>query len=598
MKLPLLARFFLVGALFLAIFIGLVVLQYPLGGPFAHTAGVVQFRGRFLSDEKTLDLVEISAHGLVFLFSSDKPLQYRTATARNVNAVPVAYAVADDGFTVRFDEGSRFVVTADASGNVNWQFEPVERLASVKLAYRLTRNVSIALDDKFDGMYLTAAGTQWAVSNLRGADETDRVEFRISQGRPLPVRMLVRDVSPALTIAQLLPQSVIAADVWNAEIDNWLEKSWRALSGSRFSLADAEWQSSGGGRAYSNQALLMHMAELMKRGQYELAANLVSTVRNRHLAAIDWRASAFAGNLAVAMQAREEADLVRAQGLASQLAQGSLDIFDQPDLVHFVYDRAPNLVTDFSNLARRTSFTDTPVARQVRLLEHYLALRQYLPESQNPLSQVLALAEPVINSFIQTERGFFLPLDTDGRVDSLLMLQAGVVLLQLGEQRSQTLFTIAGQSLVSALLQQTDANGALPQSFTVQADKVQASVAKLEAEVLYPYLVRSPYYPRAITYYGTIGPGTWVWTASPSFTLSRTSDTTTFTAEYPLGSYHFVALYGIQAFRNMQLYNINYNMDASFERYNASGYFYKRPAQIAYVKMSHRSERESIRFLY
>jgi hypothetical protein len=342
----------------------------------------------------------------------------------------------------------------------------------------------------------------------------------------------------------------------------------------------------------------MHMAELMKRGQYDVATALIAAVRTRHLAAVDWRASAFAGNLASAMQVREDTDAARAATLAAQLSQGSLELFDQPGLVPFVFDRAPALVPDFINLARRTDFSESGVLRLVRLLEHHQASRQYVPDAQNPFAGAVALVEKLVNSLVQTDHGFFLPLDGEGRVDSLVMLQAGHALLQLGEQRSVPLYGIAGQSLISALLQQSDANGAIPLSFTVQDAKIQASGARLEAEHLYPLLVKSPYYPRIVSYYSSIAPGAWVWTASPSFVMSRSGEALNFAADYPVGSYHFVALYGVQPFRNLQLYNINYNMDASFERYNASGYFYKRQAQTVYVKMSHRSERENIRFQY
>ena len=39
-------------------------------------------------------------------------------------------------------------------------------------------------------------------------------------------------------------------------------------------------------------------------------------------------------------------------------------------------------------------------------------------------------------------------------------------------------------------------------------------------------------------------------------------------------------------------------MDASFELYNSAGYFYKRAEGIIYVKLSHRADKESIRFVY
>ena len=59
-----------------------------------------------------------------------------------------------------------------------------------------------------------------------------------------------------------------------------------------------------------------------------------------------------------------------------------------------------------------------------------------------------------------------------------------------------------------------------------------------------------------------------------------------------------MVLYGVKPFTRIQLYGLDYNMDASFENYNASGYFYKRAAGAMYLKMRHKSRTEDIKLYY
>ncbi|MBU0934116.1 MAG: hypothetical protein KKI09_13895 [Spirochaetes bacterium] len=598
MKLSTAARFFLVSALFIGIFIALVVIEHPLGGPFAHTNGVLQFRGRYLSDETTLDLVELSAHGIVFQFSVDKPLIYRTASSDTISAVPVAYSQESNGYVLQFDDGSRFVATADADGNVSWLVEPAASVSQIQLAYRLTRAVSVSLEDGFDGMYLNSDGREWAVSNLHGASDPDRIEFTVVRGKPLPVRMLARETSAVSSILTLLPQQLRSSTEWNAELERWLDKAWTGLSGKRHNSTEVNWLSADGSWAFSNPAYRMQMAELMKRRQYEAATALTVAVRAKQLAAVDWQSAAFAGNTLTVMQAREQADLRRAEATSALLRSDVAELFRQEDLVQFVFDRAPTLSDAFVAMLHAQDFAALPPTQLVYLLLHYQQARQYFSEVDNPFAPVVAQAERLLASIEQVADHFYLIAEAGAQADSRLMLLAGKALLQLGEQKNVPLYISAGQSLLRTLLDNSDATGAVPAAFSISPGTALPSVRLLEAEQLYPYLNPSVYYPRAVSFYRSIGPGSWAWTASPQFAMTRNSENLTFTAEYPVASYHFVTIYGLPAYKIFQLYNINYPMDSMFERYDASGYFYRKDAAVAYIKMRHRAEKETIRLLF
>jgi hypothetical protein len=62
-----------------------------------------------------------------------------------------------------------------------------------------------------------------------------------------------------------------------------------------------------------------------------------------------------------------------------------------------------------------------------------------------------------------------------------------------------------------------------------------------------------------------------------------------------VGAVHYMIVFGVQPVVLMRLYEIPYNPDPSFDRYNASGFLYARAQRILYLKMKHKAEREYIR---
>jgi len=80
--------------------------------------------------------------------------------------------------------------------------------------------------------------------------------------------------------------------------------------------------------------------------------------------------------------------------------------------------------------------------------------------------------------------------------------------------------------------------------------------------------------------------------------VQSTPERTVFTADFPVGSSHYLTLYGVKPFVKIQLYGLDYNMDSGFESYNASGYFYKKAAGAMYLKMRHKAQGEEVRLFY
>jgi hypothetical protein len=133
---------------------------------------------------------------------------------------------------------------------------------------------------------------------------------------------------------------------------------------------------------------------------------------------------------------------------------------------------------------------------------------------------------------------------------------------------------------------------------TIEGGSAIQSDYRLSAAAAYPVVAESPYYPRAVSFYKQLGPGAWAWSCAPGIRVESKPGETVFTVDYPVGYSHYLTLYGVKPYVKIQLYGLDYNMDAGFENYNASGYFYKKTAGAMYLKMRHKARGENIRLFY
>ena len=155
-----------------------------------------------------------------------------------------------------------------------------------------------------------------------------------------------------------------------------------------------------------------------------------------------------------------------------------------------------------------------------------------------------------------------------------------------------------GQSLVEGAIGLSDAQGLMPARLSAKDGSVQDKSGSLEPEDVYAWAAGNQYYPHDIAFARDIAPGLWAWTCSPSLTLQASPSRYVFLSDFPVGQSHFMAIYGIKPFVNIQLYDIDYSPDNNFEGYDASGFLYARDTGALYLKMRHKKQDEDIKLSF
>jgi hypothetical protein len=586
---------------YIAIFIVIVVVQFPAAGPFSLSVGTVTIRGVPEADGEGLRSVELSASGLRLSFSAKEPLSYTDAGGSVRESAPAAYRTLDKGIAIDFMDGSTLSVTVNSDGRTEWLLKTPRTASAATLRFDLARGALSLPPANEAPVRLSLGGTEYQVTGIGNAQGQNLIALRSRNGVLSPFYVTPVAEAPKEEPPEYLSLKPLDTAAWNRELSAWRERAWAGVSGQRFNPATATWTDARGNAVFDEAEFVLYMAEAMRRDRHDAAAALVASVRASHLEKVSWRSVPFAGRTTRAMTEFEETIVAEVRVVERLVQARAPELFHRPGIVSFLYDRAPfALAQSAMAYAAQLDFSKVDVTQAVRLVEAYLEARNYLTDAENPLVKAVDLVELVIAPALKRvgPSAFFLQTGADGSCDTLTGLSAGMALVRLAEVTGKPLHAAIGHKLVSSLLQLAGTDGSIPASLVATGEAPQLSDAKLSGPVVYAIVGDSPYYPRAISFYRTLGPGSWAWTAAPGFRLTATPERVTFTADYPVGHSHYVSLYGVRPFIKIQLYGLDYNMDAGFEGYNASGYFFKRAAGIMYLKMRHKVQAEEIRLFY
>jgi hypothetical protein len=586
---------------YIAIFIVIVVVQFPAAGPFSLSVGAVAVRGVPEADGEGLRSIELSASGLRLSFSAKEPLSYTDAGGSIRQSAPAAYRALDKGIAIEFVDGSTLSVTVNADGRTEWLLKTPRTASAAALRFDLARG-ALSLPPAADApVRLSLGGVEYRVSGIGAGQDQNLIALRSRNGVLSPFYVSPFVEAPAAALPEYLSLKPLETAAWNRELASWRDRAWAGVSGQRFDQAAATWTDARGNTGFDEAEFVLYMAEAMRRERFSDAAALVASVRSLHLERVSWRSVPFAGRTTRAMTEFEEASLADLRVVERLVQARAPELFHRPGIVSFLYDRAPfTMAQTAMAYASQLDFSKADVTQAVRLVEAYLEARSYLPDPENPLAKAVELVESVIAPALLKSgpAAFFLQTGAENSCDSLTGLSAGMALVRLADVSGKPIHAAIGHKLVSSLLQLADADGRIPATVTVAGETPRLSESKLSAPAVYAVVGDSPYYPRVVSFYRVLGPGSWAWTAAPGFRLTATPERVTFTADYPVGQSHYVSLYGVKPFIKIQLYGLDYNMDAGFEGYNASGYFFKRAAGIMYLKMRHKEQAEEIRLFY
>jgi hypothetical protein len=595
--------------LYAGILVILVVAQFSKGPGFSRRIdGLVASatfpkaaRGQSAAPER----VRLSYAGLTIELTPKAPAEAVSPDGSTRQLIPRAVADIEDGVRVDLSSGFAIRATVEKGERELFTLSVDAPGGSAPSSVRLPLAARSAFPYASNGkLVLSSGGGSFEVSLSSASVERDAGRLVLSaDGKGLGSVAVARTAKPAARPSQqaqkLAARAPKDAAAFAAAIAPWRDKAWTALSSSRLDAGTLAWRGADGTEAFSEKALAAYLAESLSRGAFAQALETAKGAKKLWPEKLSYLTAPYLGGILAGMQAQEAADAAELKRVAQLAADSSPALSEKEGLVRFLLDRAPSsLAADGLRLLASLDPAKVSLRQAVGLLGCVADSLSLLEASKNPLAGGGAAAERLVAAVRSAPEGLFLCSEEDGSCDLRLSALAGRYLAAYGALAAKPDLVGVGQGLIEGAAGVADDKGFAPARLTIRDGAVDQRMGSLGPEELYSVIADNPYYPREVSFYREAGPGVWAWTCASSLTMQPGPSGSVFAARFPEGSAHYLAIYGVGTFANIQLYGIDYSADREFEIYNASGFVYDSGRRALYLKMKHKKESEDIRLSF
>jgi hypothetical protein len=593
--------------LYIGLFILIILLQFSRGPGLSEKIGGMSVSVSYPKSERgksgaAPEKVGISYAGLSFEISPKSAAAGIAADGVASALVLSAIEKIPNGVRVKLSPGVELKATADRGPTERFSLAATAPDGIVSVRLRLLPSRSVSFLEKDGHRSVFSSGNSYDMILASGSLDRSAGVLALRPGDPGLSLAKVAPVSPRTSqpasSEKLVAQAPKDPEAFKAEITVWRDRVWSGLSSSRFEADKIAWKGSDGQASFSDKALTVYLAESLARGSYQDALARVRGVREKWPDKLSFLSAPYLGGLVPKMRDFATSDQAEVKRLSQVVADKSPTLFEKEGLLRFLFDRSPySLAQDALRYSSGVDPSKLTIRQAVGFLGCAADAKSLLKDEDNPFREKGAVADRLVASVRKSSNGFFLITEDDGSTDLRLSLLAGSYLVAYGNAVSKPALVGVGQSLVEGAIGLADAQGFSPARVLVRA-ALEQRAGTLAPEDIYPLVADNPYYPHAVSFGRDAAPGLWAWTCAPSLTVQTSASRFVFSARFLVGSAHFLTLYGLKPFVNIQLYEIDYSPDSDFESYNASGYLYNKAQGALFLKMKHKKEIEDIKLSF
>jgi len=560
MKKSLASRIAGLAALYCAVFIVLVILQFSGKGNFSLSAGAMTIRGRYLqTDEESTDGqkvtggIKIFFGGLEFNLKDEreKGLLIADNNGRLAAVNPEYMTVIENEVYIGLPDGNVIVFSSFDSARgpeLHVTAQLAENITEVTIPIILRR--SSLVRDSGQSLVLFG-GSRYAFVNPY--NELENGKLVLSKERAA-VSYRAKETQKTFD-----PEDYVIAQAQNYEsvIENWRNSSYTQWNQNAASLPNED-------------DIIAYCIEALRRGSYTAAVaavsrNFINTPRQ------SYRSSVFIGGMTNAYRSFTASENEKSAYITGLIREGSLELFKEENILDYLFSRNNlALAADVINIMQRAEAGMVISDYCPGIFEAYSDFKRYRPAESNPLEHLLEQALTIVSENLNYDgdNDLLFASNSEG-ADPEYSMRLGMALINLAETDSP--WAAIGRSLVLSALSSGFGDGEL-----------------------YNMLYQTDYHPRAVS----LSDSLWAWTASRSVTASYIDGNLNIAFSFPVASSHFVIIRGVRPFVKIQIHDMDWRTDGQFERYDSSGWVYYAQEQTLILKMRHRTQTENIRIFY
>lgn len=572
-------------ALYAALIVGILVLQFKTESVFTKSSGSLRIslaQTQGTGDKMQLkNQFQVSFPGLIISANADAPVvSYSSVYPEDTHNLVLESCEENFGgnagaIQLKFTNGSYLVFQTSMTKIEDRDTETLSIVAyhsdgddTISLPYKIVSTHSIE-DYAPSRMILNSANKLYALSAPYIGE--DRLGFVV--GNSIAT---YGEYSPASKFEFVAVTGMPLAD---SALCNTNIKHFKDTLVTRFTHPAADESE------YTEAEVVAYVAEMAARGTFDEGINHVPDSFKRG-SRRTYISVPYFGRL-VALDDTLNMDVERLSSMVQNaVAQKNLDVFTLDSICDYIFrekkkDGVKRLLSLPEELYTASVENFRPTVAQIAgIVSVYTRLAQSDSQIAVLLAPVVEPCMDVLASYCSIVDGRLVVKENETEINMRESIVLGHALLGLGTRLQRNDYADAGRILLNQGLESVG-------GFNLQ------TLAEL-----YPVIAsENLYYPHCevLGYYGN--DAVWAWTCSPSVSYRIGAEgVVSINLDFPLNDSHYIYLKGVPNFYSrIEIQQLMYRSDTTFESYNSSGYVYDLTSKSLYLKSRHRSRNELIR---
>ena len=589
-------------AAYIAALLGILFLQFPNGNAFILSIGALKINGFERAGQEGASTPEapltVSADGISFFIEKEAPLIAVLDSGEEVVLEMRSFNKGERAFSVGFDRGVSLLFLADAEengGGAAIQAKIPEGVSLIRLAYRLDKAPSLALGEPL----IRGAGGFYV---LEGA----RLEGGYSGVEGMESRVEIRAESPFVSCAKYEVIRDISLEAIGEDISASEEAYAQAIESFSQGII-LEYQQATESGSLTQEIVAAFLAESARRGNLSAAAaslpaSFLNSGDSSPLTAV------YVGGIEAAWRQRMQDNERELSAYTANLEAQNPAVFETRGIAAFLISNRRS--DDFRRLAELAALYARQEALTPRQAAGILELsldRSLLPRSQTAIdNNTIATCEETIRkalryfpAFSSAPSALYIE-ESSSAAPAPSALETAAILYRWGKSSEERADWAAAARLITiTALNLAERGGFLPEAIAIP-DPAGNSAAEADERAIplaavYPLIEPlSSWYPHAAVAY----PRYSVWTCASDASISLSPEgVVSISVSFPTGQAHYMAISDVQSLYSLQMHGQSWGSDSRFESFSSSGYRHSASEGVIYLRLRHRTDRETIRIL-
>jgi len=586
-------RGFFVVTVYLAVALGLALIQFSNNTGFTMTIGSLTVSGKYAkgSDAKAPSKVGRKLVGPLAIFFNG--MEFRLAGNEGLAAVkgntapqalaPSTFDSESNAVRIALDDGTQLnFTTGFVDGEEVLQAKAIfpKGVTELRIPFRPLR--SARAGESIEGKpSLIVAGDTFVLSG------------KIDNDKRL---IILNSAIPSFAYGKFVPKK--GFDPSDFSIDSARDlASYNKIIQEWTDSALVHWERSMAGTP-DEESVVTYIAESSRRGNYRGA---VAGVPKVFLDGNDrtYRSAVYFGRLDQGLRTYAAAERDTLGRLSRMVNERDPALFVEPDLISYLDIRGNRTLLD-AIAAFIPTFDPTSISpgQAVGFIEYSKDWKRIRPNQENPFARLEDQSLFVLSGLLRKTTDNQVFLVENDKADPAFNLRAGRALITNPKNKA---WEDIGRSLMVSALSLADAGTTLPSLISVpvgaSVSPAQAEGQRIPASRVYRFLHPEDILPRTVPFNLDATTSIWVWTGAP-IRAARDGNAIDIATDFPVGATHYLLVRGVKPFVKIQLYGIDFRTDPRFERYDSSGWAYSQSEQTLMLKIKHRTPTEHIRIVY